>query len=89
MEEGEEVAGDKEGFLGKREGVEVVDGDREEGWGGEEGDEAVAVVVEGGGEGGTKGGELGGGESGEGSHDDGFHIMCVLVTHDHNGYENV
>lgn len=70
--------------MGEREGGEVVEGEGEEGRGGEEGDEAVAVVVEGGGERKAEGGELGGGESGEGTHDDGFYISVLVITHEYD-----
>jgi hypothetical protein len=45
-EGGEEVASDEEGFVWKGKRVEVVEGEREEGWGGKERSEAVMVVVD-------------------------------------------
>lgn len=62
------------------EGIEVAEGEGEEGWGGEEVGQAVAVALEGGGDGVCEIGELGRGESGEGCHDDGF--SGGLVCHD-------
>lgn len=75
------MAGDEEGFVGEREGVEVVEGVGEEGRRGEEGDEAAAVVEEGGGEGVREVGELRRGEGGEGSHESG--LCDCLVSHDY------
>lgn len=46
MEGGEEVAGDEEGFMGERDGVEVVEGVGEDSWGGEKRGEAEVVVAE-------------------------------------------
>lgn len=84
VEEGEDVAGNEEGFLGERKGVEVIKGVGEEGRGGDKGDEAAAVLEEGGGERVTEGGELRGGEGGEGSHEGGF-CSSSLVSH---GYDD-
>ena len=46
VEGGKEVAGDEEGFVGERDGVEVVEGVGEESGGGEERGEAEVVVAE-------------------------------------------
>lgn len=45
-EGGEKVASDEEGFVWKGKRVEVVESEREEGWGGKERSEAVMVVVD-------------------------------------------
>lgn len=48
------MAGDEEGFLEEREGVEVVEGERKEVRRGEDGGEAAMVAVEEGGNGGSE-----------------------------------
>lgn len=63
------MAGNEEGFLVEGEGVEVVEGEGEEGAGGEEGGETTVVEVEEGGDGGGQGGDLWRGEGGECCHD--------------------
>lgn len=45
MEREEEVASDEQGFVREGEGVEVVESEGEEDWGGDDGGEAPAPVV--------------------------------------------
>lgn len=69
MEGGDDVAGDEEGLVGEREGVEAAEGEGEENGRGEEGGEAAAVVVGEGEEGVGELGELGRCEGGHRGHD--------------------
>lgn len=45
LEGEEEVASDEEGFVREGEGVEVVEGEGEEDWGGDDGGDTPALVV--------------------------------------------
>lgn len=45
LEREEEVASDEQGFVREGEGVEVVESEGEEDWGGDDGGEAPAPVV--------------------------------------------
>lgn len=72
------MTSNEEGFLVEGERVEVVEGEGEEGVGGEEGGETAAVEVEEGGDGGGQGGDLWCGEGGEGCHD---YISGGLLFH--------
>lgn len=65
VERGEEVASNEEGLLGERERVKVMESEREERWGREDGTEAEMVVVGDGDDGVAEIGEIGRTKSGE------------------------